>query len=104
MLEVLRQVAARGRYETANPLRSTFGTIFRYAIVTGRAQRDVSADLRGALITPKTQHRAALLEPKALGGLLHAVDAHEGHLLPLQMAPTYLDCTAGSEVHASSEA
>lgn len=78
LLEVLRKVEARGRYETANRLRSTFGTIFRYAIVTGRAQRDVSFDLRGALITPKPQHRAAILDPKALGGLLRAVDAYEG--------------------------
>ena len=78
LLEVLRKVEVRGRYETANRLRSTFGTIFRYAIVTGRAHRDVSFDLRGALITPKPQHRAAILDPKALGGLLRAVDAHEG--------------------------
>ena len=41
LLDVLRKVEARGRYETANRLRSTFGTIYRYAIVTGRAQRDV---------------------------------------------------------------
>ena len=90
LLEVLRKVEVRGRYETANRLRSTFGTIFRYAIVTGRAQRDVSADLRGALITPKTQHRAAILEPKALGGLLRAVDAHEGQptvRIALKMLP-----------------
>lgn len=90
LLEVLRKVEVRGRYETANRLRSTFGTIFRYAIVTGRAQRDVSADLRGALITPKTQHRAAILEPKALGGLLRAVDAYEGQpsvRIALKMLP-----------------
>ena len=82
LLEVLRTVEVRGRYETANRLRSTFGTIFRYAIVTGRAQRDVAVDLRGALITPKPQHRAAILEPKALGGLLRAVDAHDGQPRP----------------------
>jgi integrase len=90
LLEVLRTVEARGRYETANRLRSTFGTIFRYAIVTGRAQRDVSVDLRGALITPKPQHRAAILDPKALGGLLRAVDAHDGQptvRLALKMLP-----------------
>jgi len=89
-LEVLRKLEVRGRYETANRLRSTFGTIFRYAIVTGRAQRGVSADLRGALITPKTQHRAAILEPKALGGLLRAVDAREGQptvRIALKMLP-----------------
>ena len=90
LLEVLRKVEARGWYETANRLRSTFGTIYRYAIVTGRAQRDVSADLRGALITPKPQHRAAILEPMALGGLLRAVDAHDGQpsvRLALKMLP-----------------
>lgn len=90
LLEVLRKVEARGRDETANRLRSTFGTIFRYAIVTGRAQRDVSVDLRGALITPKPQHRAAILEPKALGGLLRAVHAHDGQpavRIALKMLP-----------------
>ncbi|HXG80308.1 MAG TPA: Arm DNA-binding domain-containing protein, partial [Sphingomicrobium sp.] len=49
LLEILRKVEARGRYETAGRLRSTFGTLFRYAIATGRAQRDVAHDLRGAL-------------------------------------------------------
>jgi integrase len=90
LLEALRTVEARGRYETANRLRSTFGTIFRYAIVTGRAQRDVAVDLRGALITPKPQHRAAILEPKALGGLLRAVDTHDGQptvRIALKMLP-----------------
>ena len=90
LLEVLRKVEARGRYETANRLRSTFGTIYRYAIVTGRAQRDVSADLRGALIAPKPQHRAAILDTIALGGLLRAVDAHDGQpsvRLALKMLP-----------------
>jgi integrase len=48
VLSVLRRVEARGRYETARRLRSTCGTIFRYAIATGRAERDPSADLRGA--------------------------------------------------------
>jgi integrase len=78
LLKVLRGVEARGRYETATRLRSTFGTIFRYAIVTGRAQRDISADLRGALITPKTKHRAAILEPAAFGALLRAIDTYDG--------------------------
>lgn len=78
LLEVLRSVEVRGRYETATRLRSTFGTIFRYAIATGRAQRDVSYDLRGALIVPKTTHRAALLEPEAVGGLLRVIDDYDG--------------------------
>src|SRR5690606_9834344 len=48
LLSVLRKIEARGRYETANRLRSVFGTIFRYAVATGRATRDISFDLRGA--------------------------------------------------------
>ncbi|WP_371863214.1 tyrosine-type recombinase/integrase [Novosphingobium sediminis] len=90
LLQVLRSVEARGRYETATRLRSTFGTIFRYAIATGRAQRDISADLRGALITPKVKHRAAILEPAALGGLLRAIDTYDGQptvRIALQLAP-----------------
>ena len=78
LLEVLRKVEARGRYETANRLRSTFGTLFRYAIATGRAQRDVAYDLRGALITPKVRHRSAITEPKAVGALLRAIEGHDG--------------------------
>lgn len=90
LLEVLRKVEIRGRYETATRLRSTFGTIFRYAIATGRAQRDVSADLKGALITPKPIHRAAILDPKALGGLLRAIEGHDGQptvRIALRIAP-----------------
>ncbi|HEX7857376.1 MAG TPA: integrase arm-type DNA-binding domain-containing protein [Sphingobium sp.] len=90
LLEVLRSVEVRGKYETANRLRSTFGTVFRYAIATGRAQRDVAYDLRGALITPKTVHRAAIVEPKELGALLRAVEGHMGQepvRIALQMLP-----------------
>ena len=70
LLVVLRKVEARGRYETANRLRGTLGTIFRYAIATGRAQRDVASDLRGALITPKVNHHAAITDAKEVGALL----------------------------------
>jgi integrase len=90
LLEVLRKIEARGRHETAIRLRGTFGTIFRYAIATGRAQRDVSFDLRGALITPVTSHRAALLKPKQVGELLRAIDDYEGQptvRIALRLAP-----------------
>jgi integrase len=78
ILDVLRKIEIRGRHETAVRLRGTFGTVFRYAIATGRAQRDVSFDLRGALITPTTKHRAALLKPNEVGELLRAIEAYVG--------------------------
>lgn len=58
--------------------RSTFGTTFRYAVATGRATRDISHDLRGALITPKPNHRAAIVDPKQVGALLRAIEQYDG--------------------------
>ena len=52
--------------------------VFRYAIATGRAERDPSVDLRGALTAPKVNHRAAILEPKAIGALLRAIEGFDG--------------------------
>jgi len=78
LLSVLRKVEARGRYETARRLRSTCGMVFRYAIATGRAERDPSADLRGALTSPKTNHRSAIVGPMAIGALLRAIDGFDG--------------------------
>jgi integrase len=84
VLSVLRRVEGRGRYETARRLRSTCGTIFRYAIATGRAERDPSADLRGALTSPKVHHRAAIVDPVGIGGLLRTIDGYDG--LPITKA------------------
>lgn len=90
LLNVLRKVEARGHYETARRLRSTCGQVFRYAIATGRAERDPSADLRGALTAPKVKHRAAVTDPKATGAMLRAIDGYDGQpitLAALRLAP-----------------
>lgn len=90
LLVALRQVEARGRYETARRLRSTCGQVFRYAIATGRAERDPSVDLRGALTAPKVKHRAAVIEPRAIGAMLRAIDGFDGQpttRAALQLAP-----------------
>lgn len=78
LLAVLRKIERRGRYETAQRLRSTCGMVFRYAIATGRAERDPSGDLRGALIIPKVKHRAAIVDPVGIGTLLRAIDGYYG--------------------------
>jgi len=59
-------------------LRGTVGAVFRFAIATGRAERDPTGDLRGALITPTVTHRATIVEPNAVGALLPAIDGFEG--------------------------
>jgi len=78
ILAVLRRVEARGRHETATRLREIIGGVFRFAVATGRAEGDPTGALRGALTTPKVQHRAAIIEPKAFGGLLRALAGYDG--------------------------
>jgi integrase len=78
LLALLREVEGRGRYETARRLRSTCGMVFRYGIATGRAERDPSMDLRGALTAPQVNHRATIIDPKSIGGLLRAIDGFDG--------------------------
>jgi integrase len=78
ILAVLRAVEYRGRHETAKRLRATIGEVFRYAVATGRAQGDPTGALKGALAAPVVNHRAAIIESKAFGGLLRAVATYEG--------------------------
>ena len=78
VLDVLRKIEARERYETARRLRSTCGMVFRYAIASGRAERDPTFDLRGALTAPKVRHRATIIEPAEIGALLRAIEGFEG--------------------------
>jgi len=68
LLLVLKKVEATKRYDTANRIRSTCSQVFRYAIATARAERDICSDLRGALVTPRTSHRAAITTPTEAGG------------------------------------
>lgn len=78
LLEVLRKIERRGRYDTARRARSLAGRVFKFAIATNRAERDPSADLAGALISPKVQHRSAIVDAKAVGALLRAIDDLDG--------------------------
>jgi integrase len=78
VLEVLRKVERRGRLHSAGRLRSMISCVFRYAIATARATQDPTYALRGALTAPKTQHRAAITNPEAVGGLLRAIDGFDG--------------------------
>ena len=78
LLTVLRRVEARGTFELAHRIRTICGQVFSYAVATGRAERDLAADLRGALAPVKTINRAAIIEPKKVGELLRAIDGYQG--------------------------
>ena len=90
ILTVLRRIESRGAVETAYRAKMNCGQVFRYAVATGRAERDPTADLRGALPRGKVNHRAAITDPKAIGGLLRAIEGYEGHFvvkMALRLAP-----------------
>ena len=78
ILATLRKVESKGNYETAKRLRSTIGQVFRYAIATARAENDPTYGLRGALISPKVSHMAAITESKGFGELIRAIWSYEG--------------------------
>jgi integrase len=90
LLEVLRRVEVRGALETAHRIKQICGQVFRYAIATGRARRDLSADLRGALPPVKEKHHAALTKPADVAALLRSISGYEGSFVvrcALRLAP-----------------
>lgn len=78
VLEVLRRAEMRGANDTAHRLHQTCGQILRYAVATGRALRDVSADLRGALRPNRHTHFASLTDPNKVGEMLRVLEGFAG--------------------------
>lgn len=78
LLAVLRKIENKGILETAHRAQQNCGQVFRYAIATGRAERDPSADLRGALAPAKHERMATITEPKKIAELLRAIYGYEG--------------------------
>lgn len=60
LLDVLRKIEKRGSLYMASRVQQICGQVFRYGIVTGRGNRDPSADLKGALKPAKTTHYPSL--------------------------------------------
>lgn len=90
LLAALRRIESRGKLETARRTRSLVGRIMRFAIATGRAERDVAADLKGALASAKARHFPAIITPAKVGELLRALDGYDGQApvrAALQLAP-----------------
>ena len=90
LLAALRKVEARGAVETAHRARMLAGQVFRYAIATGRAERNPAADLVGALAQPQGEHFASMTEPDQVAPLLRALYGYQGTpavMAALKLAP-----------------
>jgi integrase len=78
LLEMLRKVEKRGVIETALRLRQLCGQVFRYAITTGRAQHDPSADLRGALKSPGRPRGHKAMQLDEVPSFMQVLGAYDG--------------------------
>ncbi|KGM56177.1 integrase [Lysobacter daejeonensis GH1-9] len=89
-LRVARRIEERGAIESAHRIMQNCGQVMRYAIATGRADRNPVADLKGALPAAPERHHAAITDTKAIGGLLRAMDGYMGGFVTrcaLRLAP-----------------
>lgn len=90
VLAVLRRIDERGARYTAHKAKSEISQCFRYAIATGRAERDPCPDLKGAIPAPKTENLPSITEPADVGELLRAIDGFKGTFVvkcALEIAP-----------------
>ncbi|NKJ47188.1 integrase [Burkholderia sp. SG-MS1] len=92
LLGALRRVEGRGAVDTAHRVQQNCGQVFRYAVATGRAERDISADLRGALPPARHTHFASVTNPDEVAALLRALDGFQGTFVvqcALRLAPLF---------------
>ncbi len=78
LLACIRRIEKRGVLETAHRALENCGQVFRYAIVTGRAERSPAGDLKGALPAITRKHFPSIIDPVEIGGLLRSLDAFKG--------------------------
>ena len=90
LLRVCRRIEGRNANETTHRALQNCGRVFRYAVATGRADRDPSRDLTGALAPVVSSHHASITDPQCFGKLLNDIDGYSGSLVArcaLRLAP-----------------
>lgn len=105
LLSFLRKIEARDAVTVAQKLRGMCSSIFRYAVITGRAERDPAADIQGAITTRVVKNRAAITDPEKVGKLLLTIGSYQG-TLGVRMALTFMAltfCRPGEIIHAEWE-
>jgi integrase len=79
VLAAVQRIEARGAIESAHRVKQLCGQVFRFAVATGLAERDVTVDLKGALASVPTSHFAAITKPREVARLLKAIHVYSGH-------------------------
>lgn len=111
LLAVAKRIEERGANYYAHAVMQTCGRVFRYGIATGKAEHDITADLRGALAPHKGKHFASITDPKQVGQLLRAIDGYTGDFVTLHalkiaplvfVRPSELRCAVWTEFDFSN--
>jgi integrase len=79
VLVTVQKMEVRGAIDSAHRVKQICGQVFRYAVAIGLAERDVTADLKGALSAIPKSNYAAIIEPKRVGDLMRSIHAYSGH-------------------------
>lgn len=90
LLAVIRRTESRGALDTTHRVKQNCGQVFRYAVATGRAERDPSQDLKDAIPSTKKNHFASITDPVQVGELLRAIEGFRGTFVvqcALSLAP-----------------
>lgn len=80
LLEVLRRIEKRGALEKTRKVRQRCGEVFRYAIITGRAEYNPAPDLAIALAVPKQKHHP-FLSAEELPYFIRDLEAYTGSII-----------------------
>lgn len=90
ILFTVQKMEARGAIDSAHRVKQVCGQIFRFAVALDLVERDITADLRGALSAPVKSNYAAITDPKQVGALMRSIFDYQGHpaaVAALKLAP-----------------
>lgn len=90
VLAALHKIEARGAIESAHKIKQLCGQVFRFAVSSGHAAHDVTADLRGALSPIPKGNFASITEPQQVGALMRSIFSYSGHpyaIAALKLSP-----------------
>jgi integrase len=90
LLAAIRRVEERGALDVSHRVLTTARAVWRYAVATARAPRDITGDIAGALTPHHGKHFAAITKPGELGALIRVIRSYQGGPVvraALQLAP-----------------
>jgi integrase len=88
----IQRIVDRGALDIARRVLWNCGRVFGYAAKKGYSQGDPTARLSEYMPSKKVEHHAAITDPKAVAGLLRAIDGYEGYFVTkcaLRLAPLF---------------